>query len=214
MDHPYPVNVPDFSSLTQLENLSLVGLDPRGFPAMPRSIKTLDVSSWQNCDVRASHGNIRSASLDSLTSLSIARLFHFSTADLYALLEPNKGNLQKLDITACAILTPEDLKQLAISGYLSGIVELVLPATLVNDEALETLAAHLHCLTRLDLKLTPVTGVGIKALTNKPGSKLEWLNLNHCQDVGVDAVEYARSQGIEVSFKFQDVDGKSRRVRM
>ena len=86
--------------------------------------------------------------------------------------------------------------------------------TEVNDDVAEKLALHLPSLTTLDLSHTRVTGIGVKALVEKPGSKLKLLNLNHCRDVGRDAVEYARSRGINVSHRFPDSkDAKAKRLR-
>jgi len=118
-----------------------------------------------------------------------------STAFLFALLAPNKGNLRRLDISG----TDVDLGKLVAAGYLSGVTELSLNMTHTGDETLEILAANLPHLTTLSLHTTRVTGVGIRALTKKLGKQLERLNLNYCEFVSVDAAVYARSLGIEVS---------------
>ena len=107
-----------------------------------------------------------------------------------------------------------DLVRLTLSGFFLGIEELAMKATDVDDEVAETLALHLPSLTTLDLSHTRVTGVGVKALAEKPGSKLKLLNLNHCRDVGRDAVEYARWRGIDVSYRFPDSKGgRAKRLR-
>jgi len=190
---------PDLSSLTHLENLSLVSLDSLVFPRLPRSIKSLDVSGWYKCSVgiSASQENLSRTSLDELVSLSMSGLLHLSTTDLFTLLAPNKGNLRLLDLSETEI----DVKQLATAGYLSGVTELSLNTTRVDDETLEVLASSLPNLTTLAVSSTRVTGVGIRALTKKPERQMERLNLDFCNFVGADAVVYARSLGVVVSCK-------------
>ena len=152
--------------------------------------------------------------MNNLTSLSVAHSHALSTANLFALLEPNKGNLKYLDISGFPQLSRPDFVTLASSGYLSALVGLIMVASEVNDHDAEILAANLPCLTMLDITQSYVTGVGVKALTNKPGNKLERLKLNHCEHVGIDAVEYARARGIQVSFRFPGHnDGKAKRLR-
>ncbi len=155
------------------------------------------MSGWYKCSVgvSVSQENLRSTSLDELVSLSMSGLLHLSTTDLFTLLAPNKGNLRLLDLSE----TDTDLKQLATAGYLSGVTELLLNTTRVDDETLEVMAANLPNMTTLAVSSTRVTGVSIRALTKKPGRQLERLNLNYCNFVGPDAVVYARSLGIEVS---------------
>lgn len=155
------------------------------------------MSGWYKCSVgvSVSQENLRSTSLDELVSLSMSGFLHLSTTDLFTLLAPNKGNLRLLDLSE----TDTDLKQLATAGYLARVTELLLNTTRVDDETLEVMAANLPSLTTLAVSSTRVTGVGIRALTKKPGRQLERLNLNYCNSVGADAVVYARSLGIEVS---------------
>lgn len=155
------------------------------------------MSGWYKCSVgvSASQENLKSTSLEELVSLSMSGFLHLSTTDLFTLLAPNKGNLRLLDLSETEI----DVKQLATAGYLSEVTELLLNTTRVDDETLEILAANLPNLTTLAVSSTRVTGVGVRALTKKPGRKLERLNLNYCNFVGADAIVYARSLGIEVS---------------
>lgn len=176
-----------------------MSLDSLVFPRLPRSIKSLDVSGWYKCSVgiSASQENLSRTSLDELVSLSMSGLLHLSTTDLFTLLAPNKGNLRLLDLSETEI----DVKQLATAGYLSGVTELSLNTTRVDDETLEVLASSLPNLTTLAVSSTRVTGVGIRALTKKPERQMERLNLDFCNFVGADAVVYARSLGVVVSCK-------------
>lgn len=186
---------PDFSSLTYLEDLNLLSLNPPTFPQLPRSIKTLNVSGWYRCRGRVGQENFMSKSVDELVSLSMSGFVTLSTADLFTLLAPNKGNLRTLDISRTDI----DFGRLFADGYLSGVTELAVNRTPIGDETVEILAANLPHLITLAISNTCITGVGVRALTKKTGRQLEWLDLNYCSSVGVDAVVYARSLGIKVS---------------
>jgi F-box/TPR repeat protein Pof3 len=53
-------------------------------------------------------------------------------------------------------------------------------------------------LRRIDLSSTWVTGVGVRSLVQGLKGKLERLDVSQCRHLGQDAVEWARSQGIEV----------------
>lgn len=178
-----------------------MSLDPRLFPRLPRSIKSLDVSKWYNCRVDLSQDILSSTSLAELVSLSMSGLVRATTTDVLTLLAPNQGNLRLLDLSNNPDL---DFRLLATAGYLSGITDLSLKCTPVDDDMLKVMAANLPHLTTLALSSTRITGVGIKALTKKPGRQLERLNLDDCSFVGIDAVVYARSLGIQVSCKLVD----------
>lgn len=185
-----------------------MSLDPRLFPRLPRSIKRLDVSKWYNCGVDLSQEILGSTSLDELVSLSMSGLVRATTTEVLALLAPNQGNLRLLDLSDNPDL---DFSLLATAGYLSGITELSLKSTPVGDDTVKVMAAHLPNLTTLSLSGTRITGVGIRALTKKPGRQVERLNLDGCNFVGIDAVVYARSLGVQVSCKLVDSSkGKSR----
>ena len=120
------------------------------------------------------------------------------------LLDPNKGNMTSLDVSGCTDLARIDIFDIILSGYLANIVELKMIALPVDDDIADLLAHQLPNLRYLDLGITKITGVGVKALALKTGSKLERLSINHCRSISIDAVEWARAQGINVSFTFSD----------
>ena len=72
------------------------------------------------------------------------------------------------------------------------------------------LALNLPKLKILDVSLTEITGVGVKALCLKKGARLEKLNLDHCEKVSVDAVEWARKRGVEVQYNLWYEGGGSK----
>ena len=132
---------------------------------------------------------------------------------LDCLLNSNKGNIEKLDLGGAQASTSVII-DLIRADYLTNVSELALPWDAVDDGLCEHIATRLHCLKSLDLRSSrKLTGVGVKALVLKPHGKLERLKLDYCVSIDVDAVQFARSQGIEVSFKFED-SGKGKRLRL
>ena len=150
-------------------------------------------------------GNAR---LPLLERLSLSKIDDANVFDLFILLGQSKGKLRELDISRCSAIQSTDLIFLTQEGYLNNVVRLNLSSCQVTDEALA-----LDRLTHLELDLTGVTGVGIKAMVLKPGDKLKYLNLDHCPQVAPDAAELARRHGIKLSFAFPEQGKGGRRVR-
>jgi F-box/TPR repeat protein Pof3 len=63
-------------------------------------------------------------------------------------------------------------------------------------------------LRRLTLERTKITGVGVKELMTRASGPLEYLGLLDCIGVSVDAVEWARSMGTTVDYRFAGDWGK------
>lgn len=203
----------DFSTLAELEHLSLRGSSQAMFPLLPPTIQTLNLLGWHSCSV-ADGTSLGSMKLEKLTRLSIGDVHGFTFDDLCLLLEANKGNLIELDCASPTWETTENLenmKRLVTSGYLCRVEKLTMPRCQVNDEIAEALAANAQCVLSLDISHSFVSGIGVRALVEKPGSKLQRLQLNFCDLVSVDAVDYARSLGIQVEFRF--LHDKGWRVR-
>ena len=205
----------DLSTLRQLQHLDLTALDAGTFPKLPSSIQTLVLSDWSLCafDSLPSQAHIGEANLGRLTSLSIG--YSFLLADLLKLLGPNKGKITTLNLSNSTDLQSKDLFKLIDSGYLTDIVDLTLKALPFDDYIAELLASQSCALRSLDVAHTKITGVGVKSLLLKEGCKLEQLNLKGCHSVSIDAVEWARGQGVSVIFTFPENElGKSKRVRV
>lgn len=160
-----------------------------------------------------SQTNLLEVSLSNLTSLSLSSLSKMLPADLQALLEPNKGQLLKLDISGC-LLNNSDITQLIQRNYLDSVVELRLRTTSVNDTIAESIAKNLHHLKVLDLGSTKVTGVGVKSLVVSPDINLGALGLQNCTTVSIDAVDFARSKGLNVTYGFIDNLKYSKKIRL
>ncbi|TVY36460.1 F-box/TPR repeat protein [Lachnellula subtilissima] len=63
---------------------------------------------------------------------------------------------------------------------------------------------------KLDVSSTKATGVAVKAFVQMG---VQYLKLNECSEVGIDAVEWARGQGVAVEFNFPSRSGNARVFR-
>lgn len=85
--------------------------------------------------------------------------------------------------------------------------ELSLKGLQVSESRILEIVALYPKLQKIDVSSTKVSGVAVKHFM-KLG--INWIGLNECNNVGADAVDYARSQGVEVEFKFPSrAKGKS-----
>jgi F-box/TPR repeat protein Pof3 len=79
------------------------------------------------------------------------------------------------------------------------VEELSLAAMILGDERMAQIVNLYPNLKRLDASATKITGVSVKKFVNLG---IKWLRLSECQDVGTDAVEWARGMGVEVEYLF------------
>lgn len=201
--HTNTVNMPpvppDFSALEQLQNLDISGLSSVFAPLLPSSLRSLDMSKC----IFMAEGTFVPPSLTQLSRLSIAEtskdIFN-EPQGLQRMLLPNKGNLTHFDGSG-GRLSSEDIKQLLIEGYLNNIVELKLNRCPVDDGIATSMAKKLTKMKALYLAGTKVTGCSIKDLL---AIKFNYLCFDHCSSMNIDAVEWARSTGAQVSFRFPD----------
>ncbi|KAF2139934.1 uncharacterized protein K452DRAFT_58310 [Aplosporella prunicola CBS 121167] len=94
-----------------------------------------------------------------------------------------------------------------------------------SEEAFaEQLVENFTHLTVLSLPRSRITGVGIKRIITGLRSKhtedparcpgqLRRLNIDYCLDVSPDAVEWAKKQGVEISWKMYTVKPSGKKVR-
>ena len=208
---------PNFSSLNQLQSLNLAKLSLVVFPTLPSSLQKLVMISCFSCDFdsTASQANIINNNLTNLTRLFLGgHPYSLELDHLQMLLEPNKGNIEELELEACNGLDPAGLISLGESGYLKKIVSLKLGQEDFDDRCLKSLVEHVPRLRKIALMNAEITGVGVKAVVQKPQDKLEHLILRNCYQVSPDAVEYARARGVKVDCYFPDASRKGKRVRL
>lgn len=205
---PYlrPLPLPFFATLRKLESLDISGV-VMPFPLeLPSSIHTLNMSKC-----RLESGTIEWEA-SRLVRFEIAHTASITGESLLKLLEPNKGNLIYLNISA----TPYEqslYKWLAEGGYLEMVEELKLNNCPVDDELAIAIAENCPVLKRLSLANTKVSGVGVKAVVTALEAKLEYLNLDGCRNLAHDAVEWARSKGVRVAFSFSEPRRGGKKLR-
>jgi len=206
------LQVIDFSSLLSLEVLELVDCTLRAAPKLPSSIREL-VLLKITPQPTISHGFQFSSNLPVLEKLQLDGLT-FSFPEICRLLDgiddaedrPSEyPKLKLLGITGTFTeLWPEGLTEretLLIHPRLRNIEELIFNLNtdlMVGDDCAVLISKTFKNLRRLDLSRTWVTGVGIRAIVTALKGKLERLDVSQCRHLGQDAVEWARSHGIEV----------------
>ena len=129
-------------------------------------------------------------------------------------LDQIKGHLRQLDLSRSPKITESLYSELIRGGCFDDVEELKLNGCDIGDIPVGLLAEKAHNLTYLDLGRTVVTGVGVKALVTNLKDTLQYLNLDSCTSTSIDAVEFARSIGITVSFNFPDDSRKGKKVRL
>ena len=205
-----PLRSPNFATLCKLESLDMSGV-VMPFPLkLPSSIHTLNISK---CRLES---QILSSSIEweasRLVRLEMAHTTKISGELLLELLEPNKGNLIYLDISA-TLYDKSRYKLLADGGYLEKVEELKLNNCLVDDKLAFAIAENCPVLKRLSLANTRVSGVGVKAIVTVLEGKLEYLNLDGCKNTAYDAVQWARSKGVRVAFSFSERGRGGKKLR-
>ena len=189
--------------LENLRNLDLTHSRLEVFPKLPESLQVLDLCSCEfSRDVShpLDQDSIYPNQLPNLKTLLLAGIYNLIGSGVRSLLSANKGNLVRLNLAHCANVGQEDIHTLIQDGYLKAINVLSLAGCHFSDETAHLLAKAAPALEYLNIKLTTVSGIGVKALVLKPGRKLEKLNLDSCGLVGADALKFARDSGIDVQF--------------
>jgi F-box/TPR repeat protein Pof3 len=132
---------------------------------------------------------------------------------------------QTQDINETSTLKKLSLRGVGLySGHFSGLISpqcvprlrevealSFVSATDCNDDFVASLGRAFPTLRELDISGTDVTGVGVKDLVHS--GSIRKLSLNDCRKLGIDAVEWARSQGVEVKYKMKNVEGGGKKVR-
>ena len=66
-------------------------------------------------------------------------------------------------------------------------------------------------LQSLDLSETEITGIAVKRAVQD--GHLKELIINNCRNIGLDAVQWAREQGVRVQYRMSDGSVGGRKVR-
>lgn len=204
----------DFSVIPKLQSLDITNGHDIAFPRLPPSLRALYLSSCIPSPLLddLSFANVMDSSLPEMQRLSLSNYHSMEPTRLLELLSSGKGKLEMLNLKNCN-LQARDISSLIRDGFLNNVIQLSLAGLPVNDKCVELLATNLHHLKSLDLAYTRVTGVGVKALVQRPSAKLERLDLMQCSSVSFDAVTFARSHGIQVTYCFPEPLKNAKKVR-
>ena len=202
----------DFSCLAKLQNLKIARLGTAVVPQLPPSLRTLLME--ENCYTRPLSHNSAHHDLPYLVHLSMAGWHNLTFVELLSWLESSKGKITRLDISDCFMLQSDNFQELVQLGYLDQVEELNLNKSSVDDAAVTLLSRRASSLKSLELARTKISGIGVKALVTGLPGKLKYLNLSDCRSTSVDAVDFARSRGVTVSYSFADAAGKGKKVTL
>ena len=147
-----------------------------------------------------------------LTSVVVTPAYHLNPEVLHALVERGAEKLRKCHLSDFD--SRVELPSIITSSYLSEVTDLRLSNVNLTNSLAELIAKHCPRLISFEASRNEkLTGVGVKALVLKEGDKLVRLKIDHCISVGIDAVEFARSMGVDVKFSFADNSRSGKRIR-
>ncbi|KAI4106071.1 MAG: hypothetical protein L6R37_002335 [Teloschistes peruensis] len=208
------ISSPDVVAMTHLEELRLRDCYGILYPQALPSLRILRVCGHRVLIQPSSHSEIPGYRGPSLVELTL-KDNHFSDMLLISrLLGSRSGTLRTLKISGCnRVNLSWLLVKIMQRGALDEVVDLDLGATDVTDQAIEISTPTLRNLRCISLDRTNVTGIAVKALILKPGTKLEYLGISECDRISADAVEFARKQPGLTLKSGSNSDAKGRKVR-
>lgn len=189
----------NFTNLSELHQLKIVRNSDLVFPRLPPSLRTLNLRRCTTDRTLSQEGNenLISNSLPELTDLVLTEFLDLTLNGLLSLLRESKGKLESLDIESCVQLESKDINTLVESSYLEEVTRLTLCKLSIDDSTAELVAQNLPRLKNIDISLTRVSGIGVKAIVLKRHSRLERLILNGCR-LDRDVIDFAIAHGITV----------------
>ncbi|KAI6709791.1 hypothetical protein JHW43_007682 [Diplocarpon mali] len=197
----------DATNWTNLERLDLTNTKITTLPALPPTLKHLVLS--ENPKLKLANSEERPIILPLLQSFEC----HSTALDGEALsfilgASIKAGNLKILKAGGRLLNGRPHLVTNEFPASES-VEELSLASMDIGDNvALEVVGLYPN-VKKLDMASTRITGVAVKAFVE---NGLEWLKMNHCESVSVDAIDWARGQGVEVIHNFVG-QGVQMRVR-
>ena len=202
----------DFSKLSKLEHLDIRNVRTNIPPGFPLSIRSLDMTGCRAVERQPVEVSelCKSATLPDLSTLYVGHSNLYDRLALMLLVTANERGLQVVDLSGRRF--DDEVSMLIRSNCLDTVERLILKETAVSDDGVLLIVQKLRHIKQLDFARTHVTGAGVKTLITGYGGQLEWLGLDECRRTSIDAVELARSSGVEVSYKFPDPKG-SKKVR-
>ncbi|KAL8653094.1 MAG: hypothetical protein Q9226_003987 [Calogaya cf. arnoldii] len=180
-------------AMTRLEKLQLADFKGYVDPLRLSSLRTLDLDTCVNImhpfSTRGPQPDLRTGGL---AELSLSCASDLGIECLLWLLGPKFDGLRKLHLPQCMEITGIGFRNLIDMGVIDHVVDLDLSGPRLTDALIQLVAFRAYRLERVKVASTAITGVGVKALVKKPGSKLQYLDITDCRHVSSDAVAFAR----------------------
>ncbi|PQE21115.1 f-box domain protein [Rutstroemia sp. NJR-2017a WRK4] len=180
----------DLTHLRKLQNLELVNAALPAHPKFPETIKSLDLTSL-SCAERVDL-EMKLPLLESFSCQHSA----VSTIAVQTIMK-SAINLKQAKIG----FRYDEPATAATFPRCQSLEELSLQASLYEEADLIDITTKCPKLQSLNLDDTYITGVAVKHFV---GLGIKKLSLNRCNGVSFDAVEYARSKGVQVQYSFRD----------
>ncbi|KAF8534825.1 hypothetical protein BDD12DRAFT_894964 [Trichophaea hybrida] len=199
----------DLSELCYLEVVVLRSAEIWMFPRLADSVRRLDLSENPHLKYRVDQDAIPQG----LESLAIVANPRIGNDEVLCILEATDArSLRSLDLGMCPKIDAGSLDWLLDTGHGGNMEHLSLEGNQSFGDQVTRELGRMTNLKRLNVGNTKISGVGVSNLIYRKGSKLEWLGLDYCPNVGRDAIESVKAEGIEVSHKVESLKG-GRKVR-
>ncbi|KAI4279457.1 MAG: hypothetical protein LQ337_000268 [Flavoplaca oasis] len=202
-------------AMTRLVKLQLSDYKGHVSPLALPSLQTLHLDTCMNIMHEFSnHANQSGFRTDGIAELSLSCASALDLHCLVWLVGPNFGGLKTLHLPQCMEITDTCLRTIISMGIIDHVVDLDLSGPRLTDHLVQLLAFRAFRLERIKIASTPITGVGVKALVTKPGSKLQYLDITDCSHVSSDAIAFARHlKGLTLKCGEEKLYGKKKKVR-
>ncbi|KAL8882524.1 MAG: hypothetical protein Q9198_000492 [Flavoplaca austrocitrina] len=202
-------------AMSRLVKLQLSDFKGDVSPLALSSLRTLDLDTCMNIiHAFSNHANQSDLRTDGIAELSLSCASALDLHCLVWLVGPNFDGLKKLHLPQCIEITDTCLRTIISMGIIDHVIDLDLSGPRLSDHLVQLLAFRAFRLERIKVASTPITGVGVKALVTKPGSKLQYLDITDCSHVSSDAIAFARHlKGLTLKCGQEKFYGKKKKVR-
>jgi F-box/TPR repeat protein Pof3 len=195
-------NLHGISEWTNLQDLDLGNTDLTMLPNLPRTLRRLIIRDNR-------HLSGFSINEDESLSLPLLETFDCAATNLASswvskILSASVkyGNLRVLSI-GHRLIYEHGVNDLAMWAEMfppsQSLEELSIAASGLSEVRLLEVVEKYPNLQVLDVSFTKITGVAVKQFVK---SGIKYLKINECGEMGSDAVDWARGQGVKVDFNF------------
>lgn len=197
----------DLTSLTKLQKLVLRETSMEQCPLLPSSLIHLDISN--NCLMRFDRLHIAQTPLNLLQAFVVESNPWITEVDVMEIIGPSSvtKSLITLKFGMCPRVDTSSLTWLTETGLAECLLNLSVYGNPSFGDQISKELCGLRRLESLDASSTKISGIGVINLVCQATSHFLWLGLNMCDNVGKDAVEYARTNGVNISHNFSGLKG-------